>query len=624
MNETVAMLKVSDIIPTEDNPRIINVNSSKFIELLESVKQVGVQIPICVRPHPTKKGKYDLRYGEKRLKAAELAKSKTIRAIIYEDLTDEEAFDLTFVENFGRDDLTPLEDAKAVDILLAKHNGDVAAVAAKLGHNEKWVRLRARVNNELIERWKDAFEEPEHPVSKWSIGHLCLIARLPSEMQDKLLDDFNKSMGVAAMTIAKLEDKIEESLRVVNKSPWKKDDAELLPDAGACSECNKRSRCEPGLWEDMGEPAQDDKCLDPRCWEKKKQAYLKARVDELKQKHTDLVLIETSGGYEAHRDAEELLKAKVLNSYSYDNCKKSDEGAKPAVIVSGTGIGTVKWIKTSPSSSSSSSGKKTAGKKTFKEKQNELNSKRWHSVLTQIIEYINEADFQQLTFIPDTALLMQVLIAEFGTSDRHNDKPWSSTLAYLKKIKSSSDKELLEDLWFKVAPQMAADLQWNFPISQVNEKFVAKAKDAEILLGLNHDDLWEKACDEYKEPASWKKEVRSEKSEVKKKVKPEKSAKKTAVEAEELPPPCESCKAAHPGCDDCCKDCDIQCDNAQDCKLNIGKKAPKKPSKKKKSDPVHCCRECGRTDDDGSDDASDWPEPDLCGGCQEDVNNEED
>ena len=57
------LIKVADLIPTPDNPRTVRTDSESFKTLADSVKAEGVRIPVTVRPHPKKKGKFDLRDG---------------------------------------------------------------------------------------------------------------------------------------------------------------------------------------------------------------------------------------------------------------------------------------------------------------------------------------------------------------------------------------------------------------------------------------------------------------------------------------------------------------------------------------------------------------------------------
>ncbi|GAH78556.1 unnamed protein product, partial [marine sediment metagenome] len=100
--EQLVELPVTDILPSGNNPRIINEKDPGFIELIKSIRARGVVVPIHVRNHPKQKDKYELLAGERRLLAAR-ANVPTIRAINHGVIDDDAAFEITFIENFARE-----------------------------------------------------------------------------------------------------------------------------------------------------------------------------------------------------------------------------------------------------------------------------------------------------------------------------------------------------------------------------------------------------------------------------------------------------------------------------------------------------------------------------------------
>ncbi|HET6442722.1 MAG TPA: ParB/RepB/Spo0J family partition protein, partial [Phycisphaerae bacterium] len=183
---TVHQLPPSAIAPTPDNPRTINEKSPEFLELVASVKAVGVNVPVACRPDGDG---HILIYGERRLRAARLAGRETIPALVYDGLTPAQAFELTFAENYQREDLTPMEECKAVQLLSAKYGGDTRAVAAKLGRSERWVQQRARLDN-LSPRWRKKLTEDGVSAEFFTAGHLAAVARLDRKVQDEFTNDF--------------------------------------------------------------------------------------------------------------------------------------------------------------------------------------------------------------------------------------------------------------------------------------------------------------------------------------------------------------------------------------------------------------------------------------------------
>jgi hypothetical protein len=88
---------------------------------------------------------------------------------------------------------------------------------------------------------------------------LELIARFPIETQDEMLKEAAAgTCSTARRPPAELRYLDEQYLRVLKAAPWDLDDAKLVPKAGACSACPKRSSCQQQLFAE----AKDDRCLD--------------------------------------------------------------------------------------------------------------------------------------------------------------------------------------------------------------------------------------------------------------------------------------------------------------------------------------------------------------------------
>jgi ParB family transcriptional regulator, chromosome partitioning protein len=83
-------------------------------ELAASIKASGVVQPVVVRPEPN--GRYQLIAGERRWMASQRAGKTSVPAIIRQ-VSNEQAMEMTIVENLQREDLNPMEQAKAYDRL---------------------------------------------------------------------------------------------------------------------------------------------------------------------------------------------------------------------------------------------------------------------------------------------------------------------------------------------------------------------------------------------------------------------------------------------------------------------------------------------------------------------------
>ena len=136
-------------------------------ELAESIRQVGVLQPICVRP---KDEGYEIVYGERRYWAAALADLPSIPAFV-RTMTDAEAEDAAITENLQREDVTPLEEAAAYKRALESGRHSVESLVGKFGKSEAYIRSRLKLN-ELIEELADLLDREEI-----SVGVAIEIAR---------------------------------------------------------------------------------------------------------------------------------------------------------------------------------------------------------------------------------------------------------------------------------------------------------------------------------------------------------------------------------------------------------------------------------------------------------------
>lgn len=109
--------------------------------LVESVRRHGVLQPIVVRPAP---GGFEVVAGERRWRAAEAAGLVTIPAVVMA-LTDQEALELALVENLQREDLNPMERARAYRRLVQEFGMTQEQVAERVGKSQPSVANSIRL-----------------------------------------------------------------------------------------------------------------------------------------------------------------------------------------------------------------------------------------------------------------------------------------------------------------------------------------------------------------------------------------------------------------------------------------------------------------------------------------------
>jgi ParB family chromosome partitioning protein len=107
-------LPVDLIAPNPRQPRQ-TFSEEALVALSESVRERGVLQPVLVRPCPG--GTYELIAGERRWRAAQLAGLEVVPAVVapHEDI---ESLELALIENMAREDLNPIEEARACSLLV--------------------------------------------------------------------------------------------------------------------------------------------------------------------------------------------------------------------------------------------------------------------------------------------------------------------------------------------------------------------------------------------------------------------------------------------------------------------------------------------------------------------------
>ncbi len=119
---------LASIKPLPGNPRK-HFDESALEELAASIATRGVIQPIIVRPHPEGQG-YQLVAGERRWRAAQKARLHEIPALV-RNLSDREVMALALIENLQREDLSPVEEARAYH-RLSEEEGMIQVDIAKM------------------------------------------------------------------------------------------------------------------------------------------------------------------------------------------------------------------------------------------------------------------------------------------------------------------------------------------------------------------------------------------------------------------------------------------------------------------------------------------------------------
>lgn len=267
-------LELAHVKPSKTNRK--HFDQAKFDELAASIREHGVLQAILVRPTPvTAKSKlhsgwkgtqYEIVCGERRYRAAKHVGLKTIPAIVRE-LSDAQALEAQLIENIQREDVHPIDEAEGYDELQRTHGLDVDTIAARCGKSVGYVYGRLKLLA-LEQAHRDAFR-----AGKLDAAVALVLARVPAEnglqaqafkaIQPYHEDDEPLTFRQASRTIR------EKYMRRLADAPFDTASMSLVPEAGACLVCPKRTGNQSALFADVDSP---DVCSDPTCYTSKLKA----------------------------------------------------------------------------------------------------------------------------------------------------------------------------------------------------------------------------------------------------------------------------------------------------------------------------------------------------------------
>jgi len=270
MIENVQQIPLKKLHENPANPRR---RFGDMAELVASVAKVGVLQPLMARP---KNGGYELVFGHRRLRAA--AETKLLEVpVIVRELSDLEALECALVENVARADIHPLEEAEGFRQLHEVHKHPVEEIAAKVGRSVAYVYARLKLCA-LTPKCREAFFKGELAAST-----ALLVARIPvPSLQDGALNAVMAGDYRGPMSTRQAAEYIEDHYMLrLGEAPFDRADAKLLPSAGACTGCPKRTGNQRELFSDIKSA---DVCTDPVCFGQKREAAWTQQAAEAEAK----------------------------------------------------------------------------------------------------------------------------------------------------------------------------------------------------------------------------------------------------------------------------------------------------------------------------------------------------
>ncbi|WP_219116986.1 ParB/RepB/Spo0J family partition protein [Janthinobacterium sp. UMAB-56] len=258
----------ADIRPSYTNRK--RFDEVKLQKLAANIKEVGIIQPILIRPvTPTAEAPepFEIVAGERRWRAAGIAALDVVSTIT-RNLTDSQAREIQILENLQREDPHPMEEAEGFQELMlqAGYTADQLVVKLEVSRSYIYARLKlCALTTEVREKFLD---------DAISASTALLIARVPvPALQIKALSEISapdQRTGEPMSYRAALQHIQTRYMVDLTRALFKLSDAALLPLAGACTKCPKKTGNQPDVFTDIKSA---DVCTDPACYAEKRQAH---------------------------------------------------------------------------------------------------------------------------------------------------------------------------------------------------------------------------------------------------------------------------------------------------------------------------------------------------------------
>lgn len=308
-------IEISKLTTFQNVRKTLDEKSLKELEL--SIKQHGIISPLIITPWLKNKGTYEIICGHRRYEIAKRLKLQRVPAIIKE-LEDWEKQEIQLVENIQRADVHPLEESFFIKKLIKESGMTVDDLSIKIGKSANYIYKRMKLDD-LIDSLKEAYKKDFITHSMAS-----LLARQPAQDQKELFTYLECKKNRTTKNLSDLEYAIKEHYMLdLSKAPFDLNDADLVPVAGSCKLCPKRSGNDLALFDDI---KSKNICSDRACFDQKRISLLERAKEEFRKKEGDpkLEIQDLSDNYYNYGDRNK----KYLFQSNWSEVKKNDDRAK--------------------------------------------------------------------------------------------------------------------------------------------------------------------------------------------------------------------------------------------------------------------------------------------------------
>lgn len=312
-------LSLSELVRSKTNRQIVE--DEALLEMAATMKVYGVLQPLLVRRLPaerlqdtfedeaTKHATHEIIAGERRFVAARIAGLRRVPVhIVAADNSN--AVVMQLIENLHRADLNPLDEAHGIQLLVDAHSMTRAAVADALRKSLSHVMESLR----LLKICPEAIAALKAGTLNRSVA--LLVAQRPTPA---LQVEFTRKVLTGGPDGGPLSYRSAKDLAQRNymtdltQAPFALDNAQLLPQVGACTQCPKRTGANPELWDKAGA----DVCTDTACFADKKEAHYDALKADAQAKGRQII---------TGREARELMPTEGTTPKGYILLDKPKKG----------------------------------------------------------------------------------------------------------------------------------------------------------------------------------------------------------------------------------------------------------------------------------------------------------
>ena len=202
------LVKINEVEPNREQPRK-EFDEDSLMELADSIRQFGILQPLLVQK---KKDYYEIIAGERRWRAAKLAGVKEVPVII-KDYSSQEIVEIALIENIQREDLNPIEEAKAYQRLIKDYRLKQDEVAEKVSKSRAAITNSLRLLK-LDERVQDMVIE-----GKISSGHARTIITIEDKDKQYMIAQKIFDEKLSVRDVEKLMKALEAPEKPEKKAP---------------------------------------------------------------------------------------------------------------------------------------------------------------------------------------------------------------------------------------------------------------------------------------------------------------------------------------------------------------------------------------------------------------------